>query len=212
MESDPYLDPATGVLRNRLGARTQDELVTREADFTLVRQMQLASRGITGGFDLDHLKAIHRALFQDVYHWAGEIRSVRITKGGTLRGQPVTTTFAMPLMIEGAFAQTVGKQIQSMLVEQLAEPPDFAAFAANLLGDLNHLHPFREGNGRTQREYLRQFGLLCSFHLQWGRVTGDEMIEATIQSSHEDNAALAGVILKAINLDPDSTRPPRRVR
>lgn len=212
MELDPYLDPATGILRNRLGANTQQELSAREADFTFVRQMQLASRDPDWDFDLEHLKSIHRALFQDVYDWAGELRTVRISKGGTLRGQQLVTTFAMPGLIEGAFAQSVTKRVTTANLASLCDPTAFSAFAAGLLGDLNHLHPFREGNGRAQREFLRQLGLVCSLRLDWSRVSPIAMIEASIQSSHVDNAALADVIQSAIDLEPILRRPLRRIR
>lgn len=79
---DPYLDADTGVLANRVGARTQAALDRAEADLTHARLVELEAKyplRATGG--LDELRGIHRHLFQDVYLWAGELRTVDISSG-----------------------------------------------------------------------------------------------------------------------------------
>ena len=78
-DADPYVIPGTHVLRNRLGiteARKLDRVERRLAGDRIVQGAP------TGSFDLSHLRAIHRHLFQDVYDWAGELRTVEIFKGG----------------------------------------------------------------------------------------------------------------------------------
>lgn len=78
---DPYLDPATGVLRNLVGAQTYDELARAEDEFAALRMGELFEQGDlypTG--TLDDCRRIHRALFQDVYKWAGRIRTIEIRK------------------------------------------------------------------------------------------------------------------------------------
>ncbi|XNN89781.1 Fic/DOC family protein (plasmid) [Curtobacterium flaccumfaciens] len=77
---DPYIDPDTGILRNLVGARTQAELDRAEADLTAVRAIELIDRPLAPTGDLDELRGIHRALFQDVYDWAGEIRTIDMRK------------------------------------------------------------------------------------------------------------------------------------
>lgn len=80
MSDDPYVWPGSDVLRNRLGIRDAADLNVTERRLVLQR----AREGVpTGHFDLAHLRAIHRHLFQDVYDWAGEIRTVEIRKGGS---------------------------------------------------------------------------------------------------------------------------------
>lgn len=81
--NDPYTDPASGVLRNRLGITDAALLEATEADFVAERSREL-SQPIAGGFDLAHLQAIHRYLFGDVYQWAGELRTIDIGKRGHL--------------------------------------------------------------------------------------------------------------------------------
>jgi hypothetical protein len=75
---DPYCYPGTSVLKNRLDLRTQGELDQFEAMITAQRAAEPLP---AGDLDYDHYRAIHHHLFQDVFEWAGEVRSVRITKG-----------------------------------------------------------------------------------------------------------------------------------
>jgi cell filamentation protein len=79
---DPYIDPATGLLRNKVGATTQADLDAREAELTAIAAVELAARPVKITADLRQLTAIHKHLFQDVYDWAGELRTVDIRKGG----------------------------------------------------------------------------------------------------------------------------------
>ncbi|HUE02470.1 MAG TPA: hypothetical protein VMR62_23075 [Bryobacteraceae bacterium] len=81
-DNDPYLDPATGVLNNRLGITDEAVLEQAEADIVATRSYQLSQTPLKGNFDLAHLRAIHGRLFGDVYEWAGELRTIDISKGG----------------------------------------------------------------------------------------------------------------------------------
>lgn len=84
MADDPYVYPGTDVLRNRLNIRNAAELAEREAALSAIRIAQLERRHLPSGYDLAHLQATHRLIFGDVYLWAGELRTVRISKGGDL--------------------------------------------------------------------------------------------------------------------------------
>jgi cell filamentation protein len=79
MTNDPYLYPGTDVLRNKLEITSAEELDAQERRFVTARSMQGVPKG---SFDLDHLRAIHRHLFQDIYDWAGKLRTVEISKDG----------------------------------------------------------------------------------------------------------------------------------
>ena len=75
---DPYVYPGTSILRNRLGITDPEFLDKQERSLVVLR----VRRGVPrGNFDLTHLRAIHRHLFQDIYDWAGELRTVEISKG-----------------------------------------------------------------------------------------------------------------------------------
>jgi len=108
--------------------------------------MELDAAPIHGNFDLDHLRAVHRHLFQDVYDWAGEVRAVMITKGAS--------TFHNPNRIAAAARYTFGKLHDGPLLNPAVGDEAFLAGVTDLLDDVNYIHPFREGNGRAQGAFL----------------------------------------------------------
>jgi cell filamentation protein len=172
---DPYLDLASGVLRNRLGITDLHELASAEADYTAQRLSQLERTDLPGHYDLAHLQAFHRHIFGDVYEWAGELRTVAIGKG---------VPFCPPDEL-----RTRG----DLLFAQLARDDhlrglDRATFVdalAWLLAEVNALHPFREGNGRTQRAFLGQLARAAGFRLRWAGLDPVENVEAS-RAAHLD--------------------------
>ena len=96
MPDDPYADPVTGVLRNKLGLSTAGELETAEREITHAALIFLKEAPVLPSYDLGHLCAIHRRIFGDVYDWAGQLRTVAIAKG---------TWFCLPQYIESAAAE-----------------------------------------------------------------------------------------------------------
>jgi cell filamentation protein len=141
--SDPYLYPNSDVLRNKLGLR--DAAALEQVERALVTQ-RMAEGVPEGRFDLDHLRAIHRHLFQDLFDWAGEIRRVEIAKGGD--------QFQFARFIETEMSD-VHRRLTEAQFLQSCSPGDFAREAGRIVGDINYIHPFREGNGRVQLQYLR---------------------------------------------------------
>ena len=109
-----------------------------------------------GSFDLDHLKAIHRHLFQDIYDWAGKLRTVEISKDGH--------QFQFRQYIETGMGDVHRRLVKADFLKGLS-PQDFAHAAGNIVGDVNYVHPFREGNGRTQLQYLKQLAQQAAYSL-----------------------------------------------
>ncbi|KPH82849.1 Fic/DOC family protein [Bosea vaviloviae] len=151
------------VLRNRLDLRDEAELDLHERELVSFRIKQ----GIPSGqFDLAHLRAIHRHLFQDVYDCAGELRTVEIAKGGN--------QFQFRQYITTGMADVHRRIVAAKFLKGLSARA-FADKAGEIIGDVNYVHPFREGNGRTQALYLealaRQAGhpidLTCIVREQW---------------------------------------------
>jgi cell filamentation protein len=135
VSDDPYVYPGTRVLRNRLNLRDADDLDRIERLHTSNRMLEPIPRG---NFDLDHLRAIHRHLFQDIYDWAGELRTVEISKG---RQQ-----FQFLKFIETGMADVHGRLVRARFLK--GKPAaDFAAQAAVILGDINYIHPSARGMG-----------------------------------------------------------------
>jgi len=169
-----YRYPGSTVLRNRLDIRDAEGL--EFAERVLVRQRM--EEGCPGGdFDLTHLQAIHHHLFQDVYDWAGEIRLVPLAKSESRFFPPDRIGLAM-------------QDIHSRIVKQGylrgLRPDRFAQEAASIIGDVNVVHPFREGNGRAQVLYLQQLGERAGHKIDLTRLERERWIEASIRASRAD--------------------------
>jgi cell filamentation protein len=158
---DPYLDLETGVLRNRLGITTSTELAQAEIDFTTVRIAQLGRRPLPGHYDLDHLRAFHRVIFGDVYDWAGQLRTVRLGKARRV--------FCPPQHIESEAAEIFEWLAEQRFLRGL-DRTTFVDNLTELLSEINYLHPFREGNGRTQRAFLGQLANDAGYELDWTKL------------------------------------------
>ena len=182
---DPYLDPASGVLKNRFGITDAAVLEETEADLVAARSRELSLAPLKGHFDLSHLQAIHRYLFGDVYEWAGQLRTIDISKGGHL--------FAHHAHIGSAAATIFQKLAEENHLVGLGRTA-FSERAAHYLGELNALHPFREGNGRAQRELLSHLAHPAGYYLAWENVKQPEMLEASIDSFQGRTSKLAAII------------------
>lgn len=198
---DPYLDPASGVLKNRLGITDEAALEKREAAHVAIRSYELTQNPLKGRFDLDHLQAIHRYLFQDVYQWAGELRTIDISKGNQL--------FAHHLHIESAAAPVFKQLAEEKHLAGLG-PAAFSARAAHYLGEINALHPFREGNGRTQREFISHLAQTNGYYIAWENVNRSDMLEASIASFKGDTSKLAALIRDNLSSGADPVIPKKK--
>jgi cell filamentation protein len=185
--SDPYLYPGTNVLKNLRGLTDPQALERLEAHRTQRRVAELIDTPVAGRFDVAHLKAIHRYIFQDVYEWAGVLRTVNISKGGHL--------FGLAAFLEPALQQILAKLAAEKCLTDL-DAATFAGRAAWFLGEINAAHPFREGNGRTQREFMREVGLKAGHYIDWRAVTREDMTEASQLSHVKGDASLFERLLR----------------
>jgi cell filamentation protein len=145
-----------------------------------------ARRGVpTGNFGLKHLKSIHRHLFQDIYDWAGEIRTVEISKG--------SSQFQFRQYIETGMGDVHRRLVSSRFLKGL-ERPAFATQAATIIGDVNYVHPFREGNGRTQLHYLKQLAQAAGHPLDLTRIDAAGWIAASIEANSARYHRMAAVL------------------
>jgi len=140
--SDDYCYAGTTVLKNKLDLRDAAELADFEAAVSDARADEEAP---AGDLDFKHFKAVHGHLFQDVYDWAGEIRTVRISKDDSM--------FCYPENIEGE-ARKLFSQLKKEGYLKNLSAKDFAGKSAHFLSELNAIHAFREGNGRTQPSFF----------------------------------------------------------
>ena len=185
-DRDYCYPPEYVVLRNRLGIRDTPTLDAAERQFVAQRLLEPVP---TGDFDLDHLKAIHRHLFQDIYAWAGDIRTVEIAKGES-RFQPMR-------FIATGMAD-IHRRLESKGYFRGSGPDEFADGAGPVLGDVNHVHPFREGNGRTQLQYLKQLAERAGHAIDLTHIDRATWLEASRQSNEGDHATIAHCIRQAL--------------
>lgn len=183
--SDHYVDADTGVLINKADIRDQDALDAFEADATAVRLLELIEQPIAGNFDLNHLQAIHRHIFQDVYDWAGELRTVDISKGGSHFGNWQRI---------GAYLDSVLRGIAKESCLRELAPEQFIARLAHYMSEINAAHPFREGNGRAQRAFCFQLAMEAGYFVDFENVSRDQMYSVMIASFNGDEAPLATLL------------------
>lgn len=155
------------VLKNKPGLKDASALDRFERRSVVQRQMEGVPEG---DFDLAHLRAIHRHLFQDVYDWAGAPRTVEIAKGGN--------PFQFRRFIETGMADVHRRLVAGNHLKNLT-PDAFSERAAEIIGDVNDVHPFREGNGRTQALCLEQLVRNAGHSFDLRRITKDRWLAAS---------------------------------
>lgn len=189
MPNNEYCYANSNVLINKLNIHDEKELSSVEARLTLARLIQLQEHPIRGYFDFNHLKKIHKFIFQDLYDWAGEKRTVEIGKGNY---------FCLTKFID-SYARSVFNKYYSQCSDSKDNHKDFVKALSNNYGDLNALHPFREGNGRAQREFARCVCLECGYDFDLSFTVHEEMLHASIISFNEgDNSELEKIFSEAV--------------
>lgn len=171
---DPYCYPGTHVLRNHFDERDPARLEVIERELSYADIIELGDNPVRGRYDLAHLCAIHQRIFGRVYPWAGQVRTVELGKGST-QFMPHTL---IPRAAEYLFGQIKEQNyLRGMSRDQLVTS------AAEHLANLNHLHVFREGNGRAQRAYFRQLAQDAGWRIAWERMDPKANIQASILSN-----------------------------
>jgi cell filamentation protein len=143
----------------------------RDVEFRIVaiRDVEAAREPIPGEYNLEHLKDVHRHLFRDLYDWAGETRTVDIAKPGA--------RFAHFRYIDDEVAAILrGLPDEFYLLGLKSEP--FVERLAHYYGELNARHPFREGNGRTNRAFLRQLAAAAGWRIDWSELDAEDNVRA----------------------------------
>ncbi|PMC69588.1 cell filamentation protein Fic [Corynebacterium aurimucosum] len=193
---ESYYIPGTKVLKNRLGLDDAEELRILEDKLVFLRISELDSAPVEGAFDYAHFKAIHRRLFQDVYEWAGEERTAPTGQFMIKAGHAYYP--AGPEMTKAAEKLFVGLAKDDFL--RGLEIDEFVAKLAELWGELNVVHSFREGNTRTQTVFFDSLATAAGYQLDVERLASDsrvraEFIAARFHSQDTgDNAQLEEVL------------------
>ena len=166
---DSYCYPGSTVLRNKLDIRDDSTLNDAEQQLSAVAAATIEFS--PPPYNLASLQKIHRTLFFDLYDWAGELRTVGISKQDT--------RFCQPDYME----KEAGKIFKGMASANWFEGmsrSDLIVAVADAYSDLNVVHPFREGNGRTQRILFEHLVMNAGFEISWWGVENDEWLYANI--------------------------------
>lgn len=170
--NDIYSYPNEDILINKFDCHNKEMLAKLEAIASGYAILNLQLHPIHGKFDFNHLKKIHHAIFKDIYEWAGHPRTVDIGKGNL---------FCRAQFID-SYASSVFENFYSDCNSVKKSKTDFIQILAKHYSDMNALHPFREGNGRSQREFTRELCFKCGYMLDLSRTNRDEMLNASITS------------------------------
>ena len=165
--------PGTTCLVNKLGIQDELALAETEAAVVLGKASLLDQQPIPGVFDFDHYKRIHQFLFCDLYDWAGQIRTINLSKKGT--------AFVPAAEIESC-AVACFKRLAEFSGEGMSHR-ELAEEVADFYHTVNMLHPFREGNGRAQRVFFTQWIRSLGYDLDWSRIDPDAFMVATIYAA-----------------------------
>lgn len=171
---DPYLDVTQSYLLNKLGLTNQSELDHAEVEIAAIRDVDLARSTLPGAYDAAHLMGFHSKLFGDIYAWAGKTRTVDIGKGDPSGRY---TQFCRAVHVDEQLSQVTEVMAEETWLRGLP-PQRFVERLAYFYGELNVIHPFREGNGRTQRAFFRQLAAAAGYRLDWSKVDRQQNIEA----------------------------------
>ena len=181
-------------IENKLDIRDPVLLRKVEADLSSARQAEIFRTPVVGRFTATHLCNIHRKLLGDVYSFAGHFRREDIAKG--------PTRFVTYSQIKEKLQRLLGQLQQEKWLENVPFEV-FAARSAYYMAELNYIHPFREGNGRAIREFMRLLFLHNGYVVQWDAVDVEALLNAMIDSVY-DTAHLEQILKQCLVAAPDS--------
>lgn len=183
-----YCYEGTNVLINKLDIKDNKLLLKAENKLVLAKLFELRKNKKIEQFDIEHLSGIHKYLFEDIYPFAGKFRTENIAKG--------FFCFAEWEFIEEQLESLLKKLKEEKYLKE-CEKGQMVEGLAYYMAELNVLHPFREGNGRTIREFIRQLAYVNGFVLDLQNTTSKAMLEACIKSVI-DTGELENVLNKCL--------------
>lgn len=183
-----YCYENSNTLVNKLNVKDNELLQKYEAKITAAKLLGLRQKGVTGNFDSKHLIALHTYLFEDIYPFAGKFRTEDISKG--------VFSFAHWEYISSELERLL-KELKNEDYLENIDKKHFSQKLAYYIAEMNVLHPFREGNGRTIREFIRQLALRNGYLLNLKKVSPEEMLAAS-KKSVIDTTDLENILEKCL--------------
>lgn len=167
-----YCYPNSFVLKNKFDITDSDVLAEAERRITSLNLLEMKDKPIKGKFDLKHLCNIHKAIFGDVFAWAGKLRTVNIAKGNQFCLFQHLEIYAEIIFTELKTENYLDGTTADKMPERLTY----------YFSEINVLHPFRDGNGRAQRVFIEYLARSAGYYVDFSDVSGKEMIEASALS------------------------------
>ena len=190
LTSDCY--EGTTCLINKFNIKDENILKDLETTVTFSKITEYSLNPLFNTFDVNHYKAIHKYLFEDIYEWAGEYRSVDMSKKGT--------SFAKAESIDKLMTKCFAR-LQAKNCFLGLSFDNFVDSIVDFYCVTNMIHPFREGNGRTQRLFLTQLINLNNYSIDFSEIDTDELMIATIQAANGVTDYLKGIFKNAIKVN-----------
>lgn len=186
VEDKIYCYPNTNVLINKFNVMNNDNLSILERKITSVKEQELYENPIDGSFNLKHYLDIHKYLFSDIYPFAGELRKVNKMKKSNIfmyvnkssdKFKPNDLYEVMIPKLQNLFYN-----MNSEIKENLSDK-DISIYFAKYFIELNSIHPFREGNGRTNREFFREYACHINRELDFNKVDKDNFLNGILENN-----------------------------
>lgn len=180
----------TSCLINKLDIRDEKQLNIIESRITLAKISILQHNPMNGNFDFEHYKAIHKFIFEDLYDWAGITRTVDLSKKGT--------SFVKAENIE-EIANACFVRLRNQNYFKNLTLDEFVDEITDFYCVTNNLHPFREGNGRTQRVFLSQLSINAGYEMDFSKIDTDTLMLATIHAANGVDICLKDALREIIS-------------
>lgn len=197
MAGDPYTYPGTDTLQNKLGITDKSTLAEAERRLTLARGAEAAR--LTFPTTADGYRALHKHLFQDLYDWAGQDRSVNIAKEGS--------SFAAVPHVAREMDKLFSRLAPTAELRQLSRGEFFDRLGDHI-NELNAIHPFREGNGRTMRLHASYIARDAGHPILIASIDQAAWMEASrsgfLTGDHRDVSALLASAAEQSELSPEA--------
>lgn len=204
MANDPYTYPGTDILRNKLGITDDAALTKAEQRYSAVRAAQAARTSFP--LTPDGYRSLHKHLFQDVYDWAGQDRTVNTAKGGARFAHAPYVANSL----NAVFRDLNGKDNLRALSRE-----EFFDRLGNHMNELNAVHPFREGNGRTMRQHAAQIAREAGHPIRIASIDKTAWMDASrhgfLTGDHRALAATLSAASQRRDLSPEARIGPAGV-
>lgn len=195
--NDPYVNKQSGILRNKLGLHDALTLETVETQLVSAQVLIILNESIPARFDSHLLRSLHWRLFHQLYDWAGEYRTVEISKGSSRFAMSEHIPQQVDIVLAGLENKCTSWKQRNCTIPEVV---------AHFYSELNAIHPFREGNGRTIRLFLLLLAIQHGWFVDWKQMTPEENITASQAAFYGNEALLKEIVSRISSVLPEESR------